>query len=407
MLDLLSVRVTRFCRSLAVCAMGVLLVLGVVGTSLSEELGVVRERPATGRFVEIEGGFMVPYWVTLPPSQVRFEMIPVPAGTFLLGSPADEGGRKSDEGPQIRVTVAPFWIAKTEVRWAEYQEFMKLYRIFRNFETAKIRKVDEDVKVDAITAPTELYEPRATFEYGDDPDLPAVSMTQYAAKQYSKWVSGITGQQYRLPSEAEWEYACRAGTNTAWSTGNDPATLREYARFQSEDRDHGPLKVGSLKPNAWGLYDMHGNIAEWVLDEYKQEGYVRLQGQQGITGMTAIAWPEVQWPRVVRGGSWETPAVDCRSAARLGSNDEEWQKSDPGYPRSPWWYTDAPSLGVGFRLMRSLEVLPRDQISKFWEIDSKAFQDDVDMLLKEGRGVQGLANPTLPQAIEEQRKNEK
>ena len=102
---------------------------------------------------------------------------------------------------------------------------------------------------------------------------------------------------------------------------------------------------------------------------------------------------------MVRGGSWAFPAAECRSASRLGSDDEAWKEYDPNLPRSPWWYTTDPARGVGFRLLRALKPLPRNEIEDFWKIDAEDIQYDVGDRLSEGRGVSGLADKDLPQAI--------
>ncbi len=299
--------------------------------------GLVANKPAIGSFVETERGFMIPYKAVIPGTAIEFEMLPIPGGQFLLGSPDSEPGRLADEGPQILVKTRPFWMAKNELSWAEYKEYMALYRVFKKFESAKIRLVTDENQIDAITAPTELYEPRYTFEFGDDPQLPAVAMTQYAARQYTKWLSGITGQQYRLPTEAEWEYAARAGSTTAFSFGDNPEKLTEHARFKANSGQGGPRKVGLGKPNAFGLCDMHGNVAEWCQDELFSGGYTPLKAQltakngKLLSIMEVFRKPTTRYPRVIRGGSWESTADECRSATRMGSNDQEEPppKADP------------------------------------------------------------------------------
>ena len=220
-------------------------------------------------------------------------------------------------------------------------------------------------------------------------------MTQYAAKQYTKWLSAITSQQFRLPTEAEWEHACRGGSTTAWSFGNDAQMLAEYAWFEANSDKSGAKVVRQKKPNPFGLYDIHGNVAEWVVDGY--EPYKAADSLQASVNWVRSSKPD---PRVVRGGSWEFPAAQCRSSARLGSNDEQWKEYDPNLPRSPWWFTTDPARGVGFRLLRPVEPMARDAIEEFWKIDCDDIRYDVEDRLNEGRGVLGIADKDLPAAIQ-------
>ncbi len=357
--------------------------------------GIVKSEPADGRFVKVESGFMIPYEVTIPGTDATFWMEPIPGGEFLMGSGADEAGHNENEGPQRKFKVSPFWMARCEVSWKEYKNFMSLYGAFKSFQQQKLRLVTDANRIDAITAPTPLYEPDFTFEFGEDDAQPAVSMSQYAAKQYSKWMSAITECQYRLPTEAEWEYACRAGSQSAFSFGDDPEALAEYAWFEGNAAGLGGQKIGQKKPNAWGLHDMHGNVAEWVLDtlEPYKPSYRILDAS-----VDCVPSEELD-PRIVRGGSWEFPAEQCRSASRLGSDTDAWREYDPNLPKSPWWLTNDPVSGVGFRLIRPLATTSRENMEVFWKIDNEATQYDVQDRLTEGRGVEGLVDKDLPAAI--------
>jgi sulfatase modifying factor 1 len=396
------------------------------GKSFAEEplvkRGIVSQAPATGRSVKVDGGYMVPYVEKIPGTDVTFEMIPVPGGEFLMGSPESEADRNKDEGPQVRVKVEPYWIGKCEVTWGEYRSFMAMYDAFKKMQRLAANGVDSgaagptekelrlvkmhawsdklaaDWNVDAVTSPTPLYDSSFTYGVGEQPNQPAVTITPYAARQYTKWLSGILGNNYRLPTEAEWEHAARAGTTTAWSFGDNPKDLETYAWIDSngESKTH---PVGTKKPNPWGLYDMHGNVGEWTLDQYSPETYARL-GTGVVDEKTAVQWPTKLFPRVVRGGSWLEPAAMSRSAARHPSEDREWKLSDPNIPLSPWWFTEEPATAVGMRVMRPLKPLTPDEKKHVWEADVEDVREDVKDRLREGRGAIGVADESLPAAVE-------
>jgi len=359
---------------------------------------VAGERPEgiDGPVVEVAGGWMVPYEETIPGTDTSFRMVPIPGGSFRMGSPESEADRESVEGPCFEVTLEPFWMSAKEVSWAEYKRYMAAYNLFNAMAMAKIREVNSENEADAVTAPSELYDPTTTYINGEEPELPAVTMTQFAARQYTCWLSRLTGRFYRIPSEAEWEYACRAGSSTPWNTGDDPEALAAAAWFAdtSDDTTH---PVGSLEPNAWGLYDMHGNAAEWVVDQLSADGYARQAAlAQPVPEAAAIAWPTELEGRIVRGGAYYDDADRCRSAARRGSEDEAWKDVDPNLPKSPWWYTEEPALGVGMRLVRPLDPPDEAEQKRWWEADIESIRYDVTDRVSQGRGALGIVDPELP-----------
>lgn len=357
--------------------------------------GIAKEKPASGPAVKVAEGFMVPYTVTIPGTDISFEMVPVPGGKFLMGSPETEAERKKDEGPQVQVTVDPMWVAKTEVSWAQYKEFMSLYQTFKAFQQNGERKVGADI-TDAVTAPTPLYDPSYTFEYGEEPEQPAVTMSQYAAQQFTKWLSRLTKQQYRLPTEAEWEYAARAGSKTAYSWGESADQIDDYAWF-FDNADDGAGLVGTKKPNAFGLHDMIGNAGEWTINKHTANGYKDYVGKDNVA-IDMVVWPTEEDQCVVRGGTWEKDPPELRVASRLVSNYVVWKDVDPMVPQSPWWITDDPARGIGFRVFQSYKKLSEDKMKRFWESNSEEVDYQVDFKLDEGRGIRGLVDPTLPAA---------
>lgn len=280
-----------------------------------------------------------PYTQTIPGTSLKFDMVPIPGGTFLMGSPATEAGRGADEGPQHPVTVRPFWMGKTEVTWDEYDQYWK-----KQEDAVREKPTPADKLADAVTRPTPPYADE-TFGHGRE-GHPALCITHHAAMQYCQWLSAKTGKVYRLPTEAEWEYACRAGTKTAYSFGDDPSKLDDYAWYakNSEELTH---EVGKKKPNPWGLYDMYGNVAEWCLDQYKKDIYGTYSLDKAVLSPVLVPGPD-RFPHVARGGSWADEPPRLRSAARRGS-DKSWIKRDPQRPQSIWWLTDADF--VGFRIV--------------------------------------------------------
>lgn len=294
------------------------------------------------------------YTQKVPGTPVTFDMVLVPGGTFQIGSPETEASRDPDEGPQKPVKVDSFWMGKFEVSF-------DLYELFRD------REKDNDstggpagsYSPDVITRPSPPYED-PTFGMGKH-GYPAVSMTQYAALRFCKFLYQKTGVFYRLPTEAEWEYACRAGTNTAFSFGDDSTKLGEYAWYY-ENSDAAYHKLGLKKPNPWGLYDMHGNVSEWTLDQYKADFYAGMNETENVSPWSV---PVKLHPRTVKGGNWDSDPHDIRSAARTESS-MNWKRRDPQLPKSFWWNTDSPF--VGFRLVRPAKQMTPEEIAKFWKI---------------------------------------
>ena len=298
-------------------------------------------------------------------TEISFTMVPIPGGEFLMGSPESEAHRNEDEGPQHRVKLEPFWMGKTEVTWDEFELWsIRLERALRDFGNAEIGPLEK--AADAITKPTNPYTDMS-FEMGKDGGYPAICMTQHAAKTYCEWLTAKTGRYHRLPTEAEWEYACRAGTTTAYSFGNDASVLNDYAWTEANSTENGKPKyhkVGKKKPNPWGLHDMHGNVAEWVQDRYEPDFYSKFKPNEAVKFPLCLA--DDEYPRVARGGAWDRGLGECRSASRLASHPD-WKQQDPQNPKSAWYMTDA--LWVGFRVVRPLRT-PTDDERKNLRLDA-------------------------------------
>lgn len=274
----------------------------------------------------------------IPGTNIRIELRRVPAGVFPMGSPESEVGRDADEGPVHRVSLPGFWIGTTEVTFDQFAPYR-----FARFDGDDGPSGPGSFDVDAVTRPSPPYEdPGHGLDGGA---YPVVGLTRWNALHYARWLSEKTGRFFRLPTEAEWEYACRAGASSRFAFGDDPSEANGYAWLagNSGDAIH---PVGGREPNAWGLHDMHGNVAEWVMDTYEETGYAGRAGDEPVVEpRSGSAW---RGQGVVRGGAFDDHPEDARCAERFPETPA-WKRRDPQIPKSRWWNTDSPH--VGFRLV--------------------------------------------------------
>ena len=326
--------------------------------------------------VAVPRDFPVNYKTGLPPQSfaqkvpgtddANIDMVYVAGGTFKMGSPAAEAGHQPDEGPEHLVTVRPFWMGKTELTWADFYAFWKDQSLY----VADGVPEDKGGPVpppDAITRPTNTYV-LELYEHGRD-GHPVLCMSHHAAMMYCHWLRWKTKLPYRLPTEAEWEFACRAGHPGPYGFDGGVEQLKDYAWYlgnsaTATDTDNSGEKaqaeeptthvVGRKKPNAYGLHDMHGNLWEWCLDGYKADAYA-LGGDPDKPVLGGFVKPlaNVKWGHVVRGGSYADQPERLRSTARRKS-EPVWVKDDPQAPTSVWWLTNMDV--IGFRV-----CLPADE----------------------------------------------
>jgi len=243
-------------------------------------IGIMMERPQEDTTTASQKDVIV--------NSIGMRLKYIPPGEFMMGSSEDEKGRGEDEGPRHIVKLTSgFYMGVTEVTQEQWFQVMN-------------------------TRPWS-YEPGIR----ENADYPAAYICWVDAMEFCRKLGRMEDRIYRLPTEAEWEYACRGGTNTAYSFGDDPFLLGNYAWFEDnagnvgEDYAH---KVGMKLPNPWDLYDMHGNVWEWCSDWFNTEAY------SAILGVDPVGLHEGSHERVIRGGSWHLQPGDCRSAGRAQSS---------------------------------------------------------------------------------------
>jgi formylglycine-generating enzyme required for sulfatase activity len=284
------------------------------------------------------------YEQSIPGTEVSFQMIAIPAGSFVMGSSENQKGHQPDEGPATEVKLSAFWIEEHEVTYDEYVLFLDEGR-------------DTGPLPDGVTRPSPPYVD-FTLGMGKSGGFPANSMTQYGALMYCKWLYNKTGTFYRLPTEAEWEYVCRAGSEKLYSFGDDEKELKDYGWYaaNSDNKYH---KIKQLKPNAWGLYDVYGNVAEWTLDQWEKNYFDSIKKNNTDPFIQA----KTKYPITLKGGHFRDEAKDLRSASRLASS-RKWNARDPQIPKSKWWIADAPF--VGFRIVRPLQQPSAKEVDEFF-----------------------------------------
>jgi formylglycine-generating enzyme required for sulfatase activity len=291
---------------------------------------------------------------TIPGTSVSYSMVLVPSGSFIMGSNYGASGAGANEKPQRKVKIDSFWMGIHEVTYDEFILFQQKSTDLEVYHNAL-----NQTHVDAISRPTPQY---IDFTFGKGKSgFPAVSMTQQAALRYCHWLYLKTGRFYRLPTEAEWEYACKSGKTDNFSVSK----LGQYAWFykNSNNKYHEP---GKKTANALLIHDMLGNVAEWTLDFYT-DNYLSTLADT----LTHNPWiiPEKKHSRTVKGGSYESNEAECRCSFRQKS-DPGWQARDPQIPKSKWWNTDSPF--VGFRLVSPAQQPNPEEIDLFFQ---KAIKD--------------------------------
>ena len=271
-------------------------------------------------------------------------MIELKGGTFIMGNNLSA---LPAEKPAKKITVSPFWMGAFEITHDQFNAF------YKDEETS------QGSKVDAVTRPTAQYID-LSWNMGKDGGYPANSMSVDAAMMFCRWLFQKTGKFYRLPTEAEWEYACRAGTTTTYFFGNDASKLSQFAWFKSNSNNK-YQKVGTKKPNPWGFYDILGNLAEWTMDQYDADYLKNVHDDES----DKIILPKSRYPRSSRGGSYMDDAKKLASASRQFS-DVAWNKRDPQLPKSRWWLTDG--MFMGFRIVCPVNQPSREEAEKIYKL---------------------------------------
>ena len=295
---------------------------------------------------------------TIPGTAASISMIAVPGGEFTMGSPSDEPFRKENEGPQRKVKVSPFFMGEVEVTWDQFWAFYSETMSEGRTPPAVIYANNSREDIDAVSGPTPPFGlPDQGWGMGS---RPAITMTHYSAQTFCQWLSLKTGKKYRLPTEAEWEYAARGGTATPYFFEGNPKKLSNEGFLKSifkpdttgiyshavyvNNSGNRTQEPSEARPNPFGLKNMLGNVMEYCSDWYAEDAYKSVSdGELDPKG------PSEGTEHVVRGGHYNSDAAELRSAARSHTEHDDWLRTDPQNPKSIWWYSDV--KGIGFRVV--------------------------------------------------------
>ncbi len=287
------------------------------------------------------------YTETIPGTTISFNMKAIPGGSFKIGSPDNEQMRKTDEGPQKEVKLSPFFMAEIEITWDTYLAFYSATAAEGRSTDTEGARTEADV--DAISGPTPPYgQPDQNWGLGN---RPAITMSYHSAETFCKWLTQVTGKTYRLPTEAEWEYAARGGTETPFFFEGNPKDFGEkgfigkmFGKGSDEINNYiifsGNSQLKTAEPenveaNPFGLINMLGNAQEYCSDWYAEDTYNKLKdGEVNPKG------PASGDEHVIRGGSFKSEIGEVRSAARDFTRSTAWMKTDPQMPKSIWWLSD-------------------------------------------------------------------
>jgi len=295
---------------------------------------------------------------TVPGTRAAIRMIAVPGGEFTLGSPEKEPFRAQDEGPQRKVKISPFFMGEVEVTWQQYWSFYNETMSEGRTPPETVYANNSRPDVDAVSGPTPPFGfPDQGWGMGS---RPAITMTHYAAQTFCQWLSLKTGRTYRLPTEAEWEYAARGGTQTPYFFEGDPKRLSGQtlrAKFFKADTamisryvvygGNSPSQTQEpefVQANPFGLKNMLGNVMEYCADWYAEDAYAKI-----ADGAVDPKGPAEGTEHVVRGGSYGDDAALVRCSSRGRTHHDDWLRTDPQNPKSIWWYSDI--KGIGFRVV--------------------------------------------------------